>query len=160
MHRRQAVRGEPSQYRSARSKRVASLWHLHGNEISWPDFPACCRTNGAQWKMVSCPDSRRAVYHARIAEQADFGVVPWRRCTHLHCERNAAFTRLSATYDDPLKQKTGGRITHPFGGLRLLSHLPERVRREKILQGESAPPNDGRPEPKRDRPFPIERPVA
>ena len=60
----------------------------------------------------------------------------------------------------PLKRKTGGRITHPFGGLRLLSHLSERVRREKILQGESAPPNDGRPEPKRDRPFPIERPVA
>src|SRR6266851_1358562 len=33
-----------------------------------------------------------------------------------------------------------------------------RMRRSRF--GKSAPPNGGRPEPKWDRPFPIERPVA
>src|SRR6266851_2321221 len=114
MHRRQAVRGEPSQYRSARSKRVASLWHLHGNEISWPDFPGCCRTNGAQWKTVSCPDSRRDFTTPASLNKIDFGVGPSRRCAHLHWERNAAFTRLFGTYDVPLKTKNRGPHPSPL----------------------------------------------
>jgi hypothetical protein len=54
------------------------------------------------------------------------------------------------------KIKTGGRTLTPSGDLRLISHLSEPIR-ERIYKTISIQSFSN---PKRDRPFPIEIPVA
>ena len=57
-----------------------------------------------------------------------------------------------------LSARVAWLIAQGLGPERILLLTFTRLRRSRF--GNSSPPDDGRPEPKRDRPFPIEIPVA
>src|SRR5439155_2267126 len=55
----------------------------------------------------------------------------------------ASVTRHFGSYNEPLKIKDRRPHPHPKGGLRLISHLSERLRREKIYKLQGLTDNSG-----------------